>query len=376
MRYMVLFILFLCRVSLSATFTDVTVVGTPYLTYDVLYELHRSDLARGGGFTGLLQSEIPPQNTDELYEYGEEVNVRSSTLNPRPHLYYWRLYAEDLWDLGWINSIPSPITNIDDIVYSDQVSYFVDAGLSSNGWRNATNYNPLVNDWKDFDDPMYIYRTNAFGEFSAEIKQGDIYGPWLIDDLQRAYDHARYRVDYFGWSPSPTNYYYGEGLGSNTLADAKSAAISDFSKRGIVTPGTFSGSSVSYSSFYNDYDAELRNHLGFKANFVYDIETNSVFHIFGGEMYAYARIGVGSAQFDDLSTGVSSGLYERINTATIAAGTTPSPPLSDDVFGDASIQPSFPAGDPSDSGTPSSLSRGFFISDRTTILKPTVPYTR
>lgn len=51
------------------------------------------------------------------------------------------------------------------------------AGIT-NGFRRATNFNPAVNDWTDYNDPMY---TNAGYGF---YRVGDIVGVWLFVDMQ------------------------------------------------------------------------------------------------------------------------------------------------------------------------------------------------
>jgi hypothetical protein len=43
------------------------------------------------------------------------------------------------------------------------------------GFRRATAWDPAVNDWTDYNDPMYSY---------GHAQQGDIFGPWILFDLQ------------------------------------------------------------------------------------------------------------------------------------------------------------------------------------------------
>jgi len=56
------------------------------------------------------------------------------------------------------------------------------SGLAD-GFRRATSYDPAVNDWTDYSDPMYSYGT---------IQAGDIRGPWIFEDLQAAFDALRW----------------------------------------------------------------------------------------------------------------------------------------------------------------------------------------
>lgn len=47
------------------------------------------------------------------------------------------------------------------------------AQIHENGWRRATTW---PSDWTDLDDPAYSY---------GYAQVGDIYGPWIFDDLQK-----------------------------------------------------------------------------------------------------------------------------------------------------------------------------------------------
>jgi hypothetical protein len=51
------------------------------------------------------------------------------------------------------------------------------------GFRRATEYDPDVNNWMDYNDPMYSYGT---------IQSDDIRGPWIFEDLQKAFDMMRW----------------------------------------------------------------------------------------------------------------------------------------------------------------------------------------
>jgi hypothetical protein len=48
------------------------------------------------------------------------------------------------------------------------------------GWRRATNWDVTVHDWTDTTDSMYV--DTGYGQ----MKYGDIVGPWIFDDLQKA----------------------------------------------------------------------------------------------------------------------------------------------------------------------------------------------
>jgi hypothetical protein len=57
------------------------------------------------------------------------------------------------------------------------------AGMSASGFRRATSWNPEASDWTDVDDGMFAH---------GLMQEGDIIGPWILDDLQRAFDALRW----------------------------------------------------------------------------------------------------------------------------------------------------------------------------------------
>jgi hypothetical protein len=79
----------------------------------------------------------------------------------------------------------------DDLPYMTLVDFKTLTGLTGGddtgagatvGWRRATSYDPAINDWTDYNDPMYEY---------GPIQAGDIRGPWIFEDLQKAFDALR-----------------------------------------------------------------------------------------------------------------------------------------------------------------------------------------
>ncbi len=65
------------------------------------------------------------------------------------------------------------------------------AGLSSSGFRRARAWNPAVDDWTDLGDPMWTVSGQHDGGF-GQIQAGDIYGPWILDDLQKGLSALRW----------------------------------------------------------------------------------------------------------------------------------------------------------------------------------------
>jgi hypothetical protein len=79
----------------------------------------------------------------------------------------------------------------DEVPYYTLATWQANSGLtgvtgggsnSEVAFRRATSYDPEVNDWTDYNDPMYSYGT---------IQSGDIRGPWIFEDLQKAFDALR-----------------------------------------------------------------------------------------------------------------------------------------------------------------------------------------
>jgi hypothetical protein len=366
-----------CGVSIGATFTDVTIEGTPYLTTNVLSELQASYLSRGASWDTSPQYNSLSRHLDPDFPEGVIIDRGNYTA-----LYGYRQIAASYWAGGWINQLPTnSFASIDALAYTNQVAYFVAAGLSSNGWRNATNYNPAVNDWRDFDDPMYIYRTNASG-FAPNIEVGDILGPWIIDDLQLAFDHAQYKID-GSWRAQPmaTNSYSGGGYDSN-LADAKTAAIADFGSSGNWS-GIYAWGSVCYNPIHNHYTANLKNVTGIFFDFTRyvtpssgsGIRTNSPLQHFGGEIYGYlyATAPGTITEFDSFGYNVVESNFTLVATMPIAQGTVTNSVILEEAFGDPATLPGFPAGTPPSWST---IYRGFKTEDNAVIYKVNHPFTR
>jgi len=114
------------------------------------------------------------------------------------------------------------------------------SGMSTNGWRKATVWNPSIHDWRIVDDAMW---TNTTGNGYGYIEAGDIIGPWIIDDLQRGL--AQLHTRRFTQVTSVT-YRFRSGK-SNTRSSAVSAYESSSS--------TYSAPSLSDAGMYRDNEA-------------------------------------------------------------------------------------------------------------------------
>lgn len=69
-------------------------------------------------------------------------------------------------------------------VPTDLTDFYTKAGMNPSGFRRAIEWDPAVDDWTDIYDPMFF----DFGSCEG----GDIIGPWLYDDLQKAFSALRW----------------------------------------------------------------------------------------------------------------------------------------------------------------------------------------
>ena len=385
-------------------FTDVTITGTAYLTVDVLNEIEQSVLSRGTKPRGLHGSGAGAWESVASWSYvgpGEEGDIASrashSTQKSVLEWLYWiRAFCSQwLWK-GWINELPAEsvldVADFTDITHTNQVDYFIAAGLSSNGWRSATNYNPEVNNWRDFDDQMYNYRTNSLG-FEDGFQSGEILGPWVIDDLQRALDYGRHQVRRPSEMTPRTWQTSTNGLSTNprwrgrtstiednetTYEGAEALAISRFSENAFSANRIRIYSRGSFSSWYGTYGSDFYNESGYRINYR-DISTNSVMYLFGGTITAYIR-GI-SYNVGDTRTFDANGLdfivedmFAEIGSIEVPVGTVTNQLLSAEAIADPSVLPESVTG----VSTTNRASRGFETSPSHyyMIYSPNHPYTR
>lgn len=147
------------------------------------------------------------------------------------HMQLWLDWCTEYDDL-WVNH-EETITGSSDIPVFDLESFRDVAGLHADGWRRATSWDPATDDWTDLEDAMWSRDGNGFGEMEA----ADIIGPWILDDLQKAFDALRWRLKLVNHGGSAqwnafTNVYYRECDGIDSGGDcaaALAAALADWS---------------------------------------------------------------------------------------------------------------------------------------------------
>lgn len=82
---------------------------------------------------------------------------------------------EDMVDSGAFIDTSIPATNFSSPQILTLTSLWAQAGMTTNGWRRATSYDPGVDDWTDQEDAMFSY---------GQMQIGDIIGNWVWADLQ------------------------------------------------------------------------------------------------------------------------------------------------------------------------------------------------
>jgi len=244
MRAIVAAVVLWCGIVSAATFTDVTAEGTPYLTTNIMHEIRSAFIDRilttdtgdfGYSTNYTSSAEGTPANARSYFSASPTVTSFGVLVAYIRRFVMTRRFGQTP-TTGWVVSIPTNAYSYADITYSNTVDYLAAIGLSSNGWRKATSYNPETNDWRNPYDPMYA--TNSVDEF---LSVGEILGPWIIDDLQivlgalrhYAIGQSTYSAD---WIIAGTNAY---GQGGDTDASwsvAKSTAEADYE---LYSNGTY-----------------------------------------------------------------------------------------------------------------------------------------
>jgi len=168
----------------AAPFTAI-VTGSDYLTdaatNGILYEVVLAYRERREFVAGDLR---------DLPESGDDVGRRSGTT---PIDAWWNMqdwYYDNY--AAWLatNSLPAVGTTNAPVNYASRAEFYAAAPMASNGYRRATVYDPDAgDDWTVLEGGMWTNAGNGYGRMVV----GDILGPWILDDLQRAAAACRAR---------------------------------------------------------------------------------------------------------------------------------------------------------------------------------------
>ncbi len=140
-------------------FSDVTVDGTSLQPTALVNELLQSVMARQGDAIWNRDREdgYIIHETRASPDYQGAISLMQRSL----------LLDLSFSDMYWVrtNLLGSAFTADTLPVYTNLVDVFLDAGMSSNGWRRATSYDPAGDVWTDIDDPLWEREGNGFGVF-------------------------------------------------------------------------------------------------------------------------------------------------------------------------------------------------------------------
>ena len=124
----------------------------------------------------------------------------------------YRLYGSMRW--LYPHSVADSLDALPDI--PDWGDFCVtNTSMPDDGWRRATSWNPLVDDWTNLDDPMWSRAGNGHGR----MQTGDIIGPWIFKDLQTALLGMKVRIIVSSFNGFASNFMHYQGQ-SNTWEDA------------------------------------------------------------------------------------------------------------------------------------------------------------
>ena len=155
---------------MSAPFTPVTSTNLQNLAlyHEVLLAHYERDAARGQAYT------VPDLST--VWPPG--LNVQQAALYRGEQSF---LQGNEITGFGGTyNRFLDPAADIEgaaELPYLTLVRWRELANLHPDGFRRVTG-NAWPADWTDLDDPAYSY---------GYCQAGDIIGPWLLTDIQRAY---------------------------------------------------------------------------------------------------------------------------------------------------------------------------------------------
>jgi len=193
--------LFFATSAIAATFTDMTVDGVILSETSTHNELYQSFYERYR-FASATTNETTFAQHAPGWEFTEVEDPASSfsfgTWLQMQYWVEWSSSAVGMWSM--CTNAPSQVGGLADLLLiTNTAQVFAAAGMSTNGWRKATVYDPDIHNWEDPYDEMW---TNTVGNGYGKIAEGDIFGPWILDDLQRSVDVFRMRL----FNSSPPSY--------------------------------------------------------------------------------------------------------------------------------------------------------------------------
>jgi len=367
----ILLSLFVSLSCFGATFTSVTNRGQAYLTTDILNEIYTSMLYRTSSplsdpSLSVIYSSVEASVGDPIgsSKTGEFFSGYRNTLR------VGRRFVGNEYS-KWL--VTAPTGNVESISsYTNMLDFFVDAGLSSNGWRVAYEYNTASNDWTDLDDPMYVHSASE----NTDLFNGEILGPWIIDDLQKALGSMNYYIDRTPtWnSKGETNLWLGSGI-DPSWSTAKTEAETDFSELDNNSGYPFMESRGSINVLGGNYSVTIRSRSAYLKLSAPSL--GSAIYNFGGEFlsYAFAEKQLPRTEGDYTFSGngfsyVVETNYSSFASTNIASGNTNI--VYSTKYVDETQIPDW-VDEPPFTGT--NYYKGFYVTDEIILIKPDFPYT-
>jgi len=246
-----------------------------------------------------------------------------------------RLFQERVYDLavqGWYIGTNMPDTAEVLPTYTNFVDFASDAGMATNGFRRATSYNRAEDDWTDPADAMWSRSGNGYGT----AREGDIIGPWLLDDLQRALGRMDIALLNPTWNAGGTTNaaFSGSINGQTNWASAVAGALAAYPGSPFVYTSAspvsrFRGRYYSASGGYR-YEASAAawfNRAQWDAG-VNGPNALAMVQALGGDVGYYAFSIVSSLysgydrQFDANGTSLVEDAFQRFSTVSFSGGST------------------------------------------------------
>ena len=201
----------------AAPFTSVTNQGTPYLTVTIVNELIES-----------INERLSPEDTNMLAAVGSGFNIQQQSFWSNIQHRVIATASEGTTNGQWChytgltNTASTPIERYT----TNNIPTFYTNAFIPKGFRRASSLTS-TNKWRDYGDSMYGY---------GYIQIGDIIGPWVIDDLQKAINE----INSFHIGNIPLSWvsftddsrWSGFGYSASSWADAYSEVVNDWSLEG------------------------------------------------------------------------------------------------------------------------------------------------
>ena len=148
-----------------AAFSDIEVSGFRYLSVDVINEIIIS-----------LNERLSPSNTEDLIDEVVPGDVIQS-------YQFWNKLQDGVIALvhsgRWVSyENESTSESVPVLIYTEatESTFWENCGLPY-GFRRATGVDQSVNNWTNYNDDCFAY---------GKMQSGDIIGPWVLVDLQKA----------------------------------------------------------------------------------------------------------------------------------------------------------------------------------------------